>query len=809
MSKEPSLHRGRGWLRWSAPLRGFSLIRALLLLCCAGLQSLGAQTELRIVSANISAGTLALQWTATSSSYEVQSTANLKTPNWRPVLVTARTNAILNLPGTSGFFRVLTRTANAPSIDDATRFRIFDAITQKITALSEQEAEADVQEFVDFLRGFGEFIDAGVTKNESAWARFSDGRLVIIVNNRPLASDEELARVPSLEEPTTPNSAGVFDEGNIPPLGSKSRIEKAQSRVGRVGLATELQSRRVAPSGLGLIVPGRPVGIPESRNAVLFKASGLGLEAPALDRLTPGLRAHGYQIQGGEAGVFELMAVQVLDDDIGVFYIDTHGVEIEDVIPFALLTSTWADPDAEARLQGSLERREIGYAFLGPKTRRKLDGTRKIIVTRRPLYCILPPFVPAYWKFGKNSFVYMDTCDSATSGAAPFIQACAEVGASVYAGWTESVYDGWALSAAKMVFDLLLGDSQYYKFTPPTRAFDWVAIKARKPNIHAGTLINPFDISPRSGAELVFFNDTWSGNGRFGLLAPSIYWMHVDESKEELQIVGLFDFGAPATIRIEGNGGSKEIQAMPRRITGSEYQPSPTEIICPLPAKQKPSAGNVTVIQRGHASNTVPLTEWWLEAEGHKYFSVGQPNPSSTIKFNLHFRTDVHASRQIPVTEAKFPGNFADAARDSTCTITDASGIYFDPNGIRTVQWFLDKPIELPINYDAPPNTRFAGRASFASDGKVDLILSAFAANGMRVVERIDHVENTYSFEPGTRTFPPGRSSLDPTSFAIQAGEGPAAGDSGIFKWQQAPATFAPNESTPGYGAVLGVRRGE
>ncbi|MSU64006.1 MAG: hypothetical protein EXS31_16710 [Pedosphaera sp.] len=71
----------------------------------------------------------------------------------------------------------------------------------------------------------------------------------------------------------------------------------------------------------------------------------------------------------------------------------------------------------------------------------------------------------------------------------------------------------------------------------------------------------------------------------------------------------------------------------------------------------------------------------------------------------------------------------------------------------------------------------------------------------MTVTETIDNRDNTYPFEPGTRTFPPGKSQPVPGTFAIQSGSGPAAGDSGIFNWEQAAAQFAPDEGRPGYGA--------
>ncbi len=753
-------------------LTRFVAVALVQLAICASLSEAYAQSSPRIVSASASHGTFSLAWTGTAPSYQVQSSVSISTPNWQPLLVTARTNALVPLPGATVFFRIVAlTTSDGTSVDDTKRFQILDALALKIGSLPGTNAPAYSQALAGFLAGFPEIIGAGVTKDTSTWARFRDGRLVVIVNNRPPATDEELDQLSRLTRAPASQPAML-------------------AALAKAALAASDSDNRPAKHGITEITFTRPVGIPESRNAVMFQATGIGLNAPALDSLVPGLRAHGYQFQGGEAGLFELMSVKVLGDDIGVFYLDTHGLTIEGIIPYAMLTSTLADKETDALVKASFDQGEIAYGFLGSAIRRG-----NIVINPKPLYSILPPFVTKYWKFGKNSLVYMDVCDSAGGNAAPFIQACAEAGASVYAGWTDAVDDYWALIAARYAFGLMLGGRDFYYPIPPNRAFDWVAAKTY---MHS----KGWDIFPRSNAELVFFSDTSSGNGRFGLLAPSIYSMDVDEDKEELRIVGLFDPDAPVTVRIEG-GATKEIAATARFIEGATIRSfSPTEIICPLPASQQPSAGNVTVIQRGHKSNTVPLTEWWVKATGHKYFSIGQPQPSSTIDFNLHFRTDVHSSRTAPYQVPVFRGNFARAARDSKVTVTSASGTYHDPNGIRTVSWSLSSPVELPAVYGSlQVDLGFSGRASFSSDGGIGLTFFATAKNTMTVTETVNNSQNSVQTDPGTRNFPDGKSQLIPGTYAIQGGSGPAAGDSGSFTWESASPKFAPDEGKPGYGA--------
>ncbi len=212
-------------------------------------------------------------------------------------------------------------------------------------------------------------------------------------------------------------------------------------------------------------------------------------------------------------------------------------------------------------------------------------------------------------------------------------------------------------------------------------------------------------------------------------------------------------------------------------------------------------AGNVTVTQRGHKSNVVPLTEYWIKAQGQKYFSIGVSDPHTVIDFNLHFRADVHRSRSTPYGNPVMFGAASDAARDSTCMIQSASGTYHDPNGIRTVTWVLPNPIPLDIYYEGTrPGSYFAARSTF-SEGRFALTMNAFAKDGLTVIEKFSDTgkEFSFPFEPGTRTFPIGQSGLNPSTYAIDGGETPAAGDSGLFTWERAPAVYPPNVDIPGY----------
>lgn len=731
-----------------------------------------AQAPPVILQTTLTNATVGLTWSGSANSYEVQSAEHLSGASWRPMLITDKNTATVPMPGPTAFFRVASATRPATPMDEARRFQILTNITEKITSLPGTDAAADGRALADYLATCEEFIASGVTGDGSSWARFRDGRLVLIVNNRPAASAEEVAAISAL------GPAG-------PPASMRGNREDADA-TSDAG-ASRLHANAIT------IRSGIPLGIPESRNAVLFRASGIGLKFDPLQSLGVALTAHGYQVQGGEAGLFDLKNVEVLEDDIGLFYIDTHGLEIPGVIPFGMLTSTWADPETDAGLKEDFARGEVAYGYLGSTIRPK-NGAG-IAIVPKPLYCVLPPFVGKHWKFGRNSFVYMDVCDSAGDNSAPFIQACADAGASVYAGWTAAVDDWWGTYAAKMTVGTLLGGKEMYpEISPPCRPFDRVAVKRY---LHGRRV----DISPKSNAELVFFDGAPAANGQFGMLAPSIFHMEVNENRGELRLVGLFDPGAPATIRIEG-GGTRELVVQPRFIADAFSTVMPTEIICPLPATQSPSAGYVTVMQRGHKSNVVPLTEYRVRGQGQKYFAVGTPDPHSMIDFQLHFRADVHRSRYTPYANPVMFGAATDAARDSSSRIVSASGTYNDPNGIRTVTWDLPSPIPLDVYYEGTrPGSYFAARSTYA-ENQFSLTIAAFARDGLTVTERFKDTgrEFSYPFEPGTRTFPPGQSALNASTYTVNGGQTPAAGDSGVFNWESAEAMYAPNVNIQGYG---------
>ncbi|MBL9166635.1 MAG: hypothetical protein JNN07_02700 [Verrucomicrobiales bacterium] len=746
----------------------------------------------RITSSHVSAGALHLAWTGNSSSFEVQASSSLSDPRWRPAVITTHSNAVLAVDGTTRFYRVVTSPTLAPDkpVDDTTRMRVMEAVNQRIADLPGDDAHADGRDLLSFLSGLGEFNDSGISSDSSVWARFTDGRLLLIINNRQPADSNPIVRKPQ----------AVQGLESLPPIPSRPLL--------RTGVSTGSLTVPPPPQLMD-VQPVRPTALPFSSRAVLFKATLPSIEAPVLNSLVPAFRNRQYEVMGGEATLPQLKNVANLGGDIGILYIDSHGGLamlrsittngttgdriIMDQSIFAVATSTLVTPANESLFKADFDKGEVCYAALGPAALKGLRRESGEPTTFPLFYCILPRFVSQHWSFGRNSLVYIDTCHGGSAGASSFVEACIAKGTDMYAGWSKEVDDGGALQTTQVVFDTLLGGSQILDVSPPQRAFDRLAAVDYLQR-------SGFDTDPKDGAKLSWYESADRGSN-FGLLAPSIFSMHVDESKEELRIVGLFDPDAPTTVRLGNGTASVEIPATARRIENSGMALNPTEVVCPLPARRQPSAGDVTVVQRGHDSNTVPLTEWWLEATGEKYFSIGRPQPSATTEFRLHFRADVHSSRLRPYEEPTFRGSGATAASDSTCRVSHASGVYPYPDGNGTVTWSLPRPVDLTITYVGfnQVDSAFYGSLSFFSDGTGGVSMIAKAKNAMTVTTTFDNVQTSYQTDPGTRTFPAGQTRFDLTSFTIQSGSGTAASDAGIFRWNTSTATHAPDRNALGY----------
>ena len=271
-------------------------------------------------------------------------------------------------------------------------------------------------------------------------------------------------------------------------------------------------------------------------------------------------------------------------------------------------------------------------------------GSKHLWITER--------FMAQHWRFERDSFVFLHSCDSFNDEHSQGLRAAmrAVCGASVYGGWSRYCTGLAADDALWRLFDQLLGANQM-----PTS----------DSSLHPQ---RPFDLAPvmkylrdtRQNPVRYEDEDTWSemctepcGNGDFGLLAPSIHHLEIDEDANTLTLHGMFD-QRPLRTRVfvkdcqSGAIGPDAHELALRSATDSE-------IVCAdLPQRGRGAAGYVVVAldlgaERLLQSNPVPLTSW----TGTFTYTIRSPAESSdnaigTITAPVTVRGDVHKIRAYP-----------------------------------------------------------------------------------------------------------------------------------------------------------------
>ena len=284
---------------------------------------------------------------------------------------------------------------------------------------------------------------------------------------------------------------------------------------------------------------GSATEIPLSIKARLLNGLGSGMEDPVPDIHAWLVDKQGYSDPiGADASVISLRSV----GGDGVFYISSHAqADAADDLPFNIWTSTETngncEPESTAVCPDPLLPNDIKDKRVGAYIADNQYDPAKDEYTAESHYGIKTEFVSKYWHdFGGNAFVYIDTCESDKSDPSveAFKNALRALRASVYAGWTDAVGFDMAGSTTRLVFDRLVGANQFcpedgqptcakVAAAPPTfaqRSFDYTQVAMDLP-LH--------QLGEDGETKLVFEPLT----GSFGLLAPSISNMSVDETMVE------------------------------------------------------------------------------------------------------------------------------------------------------------------------------------------------------------------------------------------------------------------------------------
>ena len=533
------------------------------------------------------------------------------------------------------------------------RMGVLDAVQLLVGALPRQSFDANTKLLVDYLKVLPQFVDVGSSADGTVWATFKGGQMMFIVNGGPLEGPQAPAavRVPSARPTIAPrrsNQSGALIPSTVDsPAATPS---SAQASTGTV---------------------------PKSERFHLFNALGSYYSGsdPRSD-IQAMLTANGYTGTSADA---TLPALRAVSGD-GIFYLRAHGgsgsyksdVSTQDV--YALWTASEAiDATQEvndAALTVDLATHRVVYMLFRDD---RWSIALPAIVEKNRHYGITDGFINHYMSFSDNSLIYIDACESANH---PNLRAAFK-NASVFAGWNERAAISLLGLSARYVFDRLLGANVFAPEAPKQRPFEFDALP-NDPKFGKGKAFGYSKWTAADGsviaAELLFTKMA----GDFGILAPSIWALQVQDVTDELLIRGYFgpDPGADgrdSKVTIN-DGASGDVG-----LAISSW--TPTLITTDLPRIGAGSAGNVVVTLHGHKSNTRQVLAW----QGTLKYS-NQEAGSLTQRFDLdvRVRSDPHEVRNRiadtpgPNLFKVFTTNEAFEARYS------ASGSYSSPAGMCT-----------------------------------------------------------------------------------------------------------------------------
>lgn len=288
-------------------------------------------------------------------------------------------------------------------VSSRTTPELLDEISRLLQG-KDLSSDSGLRAFLEGLGPFSQIAGLKVNVDRSIWIVFEDGQSLVVVSNRlpspPIAPKAEV-RARNLELPVR-NQARLCNMFE----GSQTFRSPVSSLLARLG-----------PSGYGTTT---------------------------------------------EAGVEDLRG----SGELGLFYFDTHGGDsaiasrpVEDLLPdgstlrglalrqqvapmYALATSTRSTPALDETYKEELQDKVLIHFLF------QIEST---VYERR--YGITGEFIKRHMKFSRDSLVFANACYSDNSSLK---QAFLEAGAGGYLGWTGTVADGVAYSAAERLFDELL-----------------------------------------------------------------------------------------------------------------------------------------------------------------------------------------------------------------------------------------------------------------------------------------------------------------------------------------------------------------
>lgn len=283
-------------------------------------------------------------------------------------------------------------------------------------------------------------------------------------------------------------------------------------------------------------------------------------------------------------------------------------------------------------------------------------------------FCITADWVKRYMSFPAENHVsvWLAVCRSGHPDAAGLRSAFRAVGADMVSGWTEDVNGKAVLAATSFVWDRLLGANQIQPPATPQRPFDydnvWVELRAK--GLHRHATVDPQ--GKPTTTDLIY--EGKGGDTTFGLFAPTIEYVLVDESNSHFHLLGMFGQPPAADQKVTVGGTEVGIESW-----------EPKLIRCRVNRSGDASAGDVQVSVRGRKSNVRQVSRWTLTGT----YEYKEEDSAHRVDGNmtLIFRADVGEYRKVPGNVFIRPTRSALAGKDSVVFL-EAKGIDSSPCGL-------------------------------------------------------------------------------------------------------------------------------
>jgi hypothetical protein len=527
-------------------------------------------------------------------------------------------------------------TTTAARGNEMMKWLTLDAIKDQLHSLQGMDDVAKARAILAFVQGRPEIVASGIDSDfSSLWGQFADGEEFIICVDRHVDTPFPAAETSNL---TATNA----------PAAQPQTVRKL--------------STLAVPQAVG---PASPTELPAAAGVRLLNGlpgSGYGDSGVVAD-LSAWVLPQGYFLSGSPDASVNLLKGVGGD---GVLYFASHG-GFGNNEEYAVWTTTRASDYADQNTFAL----DVSGDSENPRTLRKMLADTEYDPAINDWkddwhYAINANFVKKYWSaFSANSFVYIDACKSGAANASDFQQAILGKKASVYAGWNISVGDATSGNTTRLMFDRLLGANQFCpengqacapgKATSPVfaqRPFDYNSVFTTEFGAH------------NLGSGFIILSS--SSGSTFGLMAPSISNMQVDETQ-----------GDGGQLTINGIFGKNQDTVQVGGFDAHVVSWDPTKIVVDLSLSGAGSAGDVQVTVRGHKSNVARLTEW--SSDKYNYTINGDGSLQITAKFNLHFRADIRKYRPVIHAKPIEPNTATLGAADSGGTFS-ASGTGSGPD---------------------------------------------------------------------------------------------------------------------------------